>query len=249
MPIPSKPTLVLLHGFCENHTLWDHIIPFLEYDGSIVVPDLPGFGSAPPLNKDFTLEDIAVYLHNSLTKQNVQSCVCIGHSLGGYITLSLKRSFPEFVKKIGLVHSTAFEDTPEKKEGRNKLIKFLDNNPSSRFLSTFAYTLFCDTNQQRLKEDIEKVVRMSDGLSGNIIQGYAKAMRDRKDSIGILTHEKSPLFIAGECDNSVPAESSKKQISLIENPSHCYMLENVGHMGMYEKKEAIIEAIGRFIDE
>lgn len=245
----SKPALVLLHGFCEDHTLWDHIIPRLEYNGPVFTPDLPGFGKEPLPFKEFTLDDIASYLHDLLLKENVQKCICVGHSLGGYITLAFKRNFPEFVEKIGLVHSTAFEDTQAKKEGRNKLIEFLNNNPSSRFLSAFAFTLFCDSNQERLKDEITKVVRMSDGLHGNIIQAYAIAMRDRKNSIDILTNEVSPLFIAGECDNSVPIESSKKQISLIKDPSHCYVLENVAHMGMYENTEATIDAIYQFVNE
>lgn len=245
----SKPALLFLHGFCENHTLWDHIIPDISYEGAIVSPDLPGFGKEPLPFNEFSLEDIATYVYKSLRKQHITSCICIGHSLGGYITLAFKTKYPDFVKKIGLVHSTSYDDKPDKKEARNKLIEFLDKNPSRSFLSTFAHTLFCNTNKKRLRSEIEKVVRMSDGLQGKTIQAYARAMRDRKNSIRILSKEKSPLFIGGECDASVPIKMSKKQIDLIKDQSNCYIFENVAHMGMYENTNATIEAINKFVSE
>lgn len=41
----GKTALVLLHGFCEDKTLWDHIIPKLKFEGEIISPNLPGFGN------------------------------------------------------------------------------------------------------------------------------------------------------------------------------------------------------------
>lgn len=245
----TKPALVFLHGFCENHTLWDHIIPHISYDGPIITPDLPGFGKEPLPFTEFSLEDVTTLLYNSLKEQNITSCICIGHSLGGYITLAFKSKYPDFVTKIGLVHSTAYNDSPEKKEARDKLVEFLDKNHSSKFLSTFAHTLFCDTNKERLKDEINKVVHMSDGLQASTIQAYALAMRDRNNSIHVLSNEQSPLFIAGECDGSVPIDLSKKQISLIRDQSNCYVFENVAHMGMYENTPATIDAINSFLSE
>lgn len=246
---PSQQTLLLIHGFCEDKTLWDPIIPQLNFKGDILAINLPGFGNTPLLSQNFSLEEIATQLHTELVKKGVKNCICIGHSLGGYITLALKKSFPDFTEKIGLLHSTAYSDTPEKVEGRNKLIEFLDKNPANKFLSTFASTLFCETNREKLSDKIKKVVHMSDGLEGSTVQAYAKAMRDRKNNIDVLTNEKAPLFIAGKCDNSVPEKISKKQIGLIKDSTNCYVLENVAHMGMYEAPNLVIKAINAFINE
>lgn len=245
----SNQALVLLHGFCEDKTLWDHIIPHLNFEGKILAINLPGFGDTPLKSQNFSLDIISTEIYNELIHQGITNCICIGHSLGGYITLAFKKSFPEFVKKIGLVHSSVYADSPEKMEARNKLIEFLDKNPVNKFLSTFAHTLFCDINKEKLREDINKVVHMSDGLKGSTIQAYARAMRDRENNIEILLNEEAPLFIAGECDNSVPEEVSKKQIGLIKDSKNCYMLENVAHMGMYENPDVVINAINAFINE
>ena len=90
---------------------------------------------------------------------------------------------------------------------------------------------------------------MSDGLPASTIQAYTKAMRDRENNIEVLLNENAPLFIAGKFDNSVPAEISKKQIGLIKDSSHCYLLDNVAHMGMYENPKAVINAINTYINE
>ncbi len=51
----SKPALVLLHGFCEDSTLWDHITPLLKFDGDMITPNLPGFGKTKLLFSKFSL--------------------------------------------------------------------------------------------------------------------------------------------------------------------------------------------------
>ena len=247
MHTKSKPALVLLHGFCENNTLWDHIIPKLSYSGQIIAPNLPGFGGEPLTLEHFTLTDIATKIHTHLVNLEVNSCICIGHSLGGYISLALKKLYPEFVIKVGLLHSSAYADTIEKKEARNKLIILLNNQSTTTFLSSFVPSLFSDTNKEALKSEIKKVIKMSDGLEAKTIQSYAKAMRDREDNIDILTKEGSFLFIAGEYDNAVPIEISRNQIDILKDKTNSYLLKKVAHMGMYESPYTVIEAFNNYI--
>ena len=242
-----KPVIVLLHGFCENSSLWDHIIPKLEYSGQIIALNLPGFGGEPLHFENFSLADIANKIYTDLTNKGVDNCICIGHSLGGYISLALKKLHPTFVVKVGLIHSSAYADTLEKKKNRNKLINLLNNQSTTTFLSSFIPSLFCEINIEALKSEINKVIKMSDGLEIKTIQAYSKAMRDREDNSNILSNEKSLLFIAGECDNSVPIEISKKQINIIKDKSNSFLLKNVAHMGMYESPSIVIKAINQYI--
>ena len=88
----SKKALLLLHGFCEDNTLWDHIIPELDFNGKIIAPNLPGFGGSELHFSHFILSDIASSIYHDLSKAGIESCNCIGHSLGGYITLALKKT-------------------------------------------------------------------------------------------------------------------------------------------------------------
>lgn len=242
----GKTALVLLHGFCEDKTLWDHIIPKLKFEGKIISPNLPGFGNTKLTSTKFNLTDIATYIYSDLTISGVAKCICIGHSLGGYITLALKNKYPDFITSIGLLHSTSLIDTQEKKNIRNKLVEFLNEHSAASFLSTFAPSLFSEVNINRLKPDIEKVINMSINIENKTIQAYAIAMRDRKEYSQLLYLENKSLFIAGKNDNAIPVEDSEYQIAHINNQENCYILENVAHMGMYESPSFIIKAINQF---
>jgi len=83
-----------------------------------------------------------------LTKNEIEDAFIIGHSLGGYITLSLAEHHPKLVKAIALFHSSAFSDSEEKKETRNKVIDSIKKYGALPFIDTFVPGLF-STNQTR----------------------------------------------------------------------------------------------------
>ncbi len=243
MPLP---VLVLLHGFCEDKSLWDHIIPSLDYEGEIIAINLPGFEKSNANKKTGTLIEVAKFIKTKLSNRGITQCMCIGHSLGGYVALALKSEYPKFISAIGLIHSTAFADSTEKKKTRNKFLKFLDNNLATNFLASFASSLFTESNAKRLKADVTKVINMSKGLEGVVIKNYVKAMKDRPDTRHILYKEFAPLFIAGVQDSSVSLKDSIAQIDGISNKHNCYLLPDVAHMGMYESPSTIVKAINKF---
>lgn len=242
----KKPAMVLLHGFCEDKTLWNHIIPQLHFKGEIIALNLPGFGNTSLPSSATNLFNIAQIIKNQLELKGIRECICIGHSLGGYVALALKSKYPEFVTSIGLIHSTAFEDSTEKKNLRDKLVKFLNIHPPSTFLNTFAPSLFCESNISHLQKEIKQVINMSKNIAAKTIQQYAVAMRNRTDFTQLLFAEDAPLFIAGTCDNAIPVEYSESQIENIKNKNNCHLLKNVGHMGIYESPYLVIDAINKF---
>lgn len=41
----SKPILILLHGYPQNHLMWSNFVAEIPVDFGIYVPDLPGYAS------------------------------------------------------------------------------------------------------------------------------------------------------------------------------------------------------------
>lgn len=240
--------LVLLHGFCENSSLWQDIVPKLNFKGKIYTPNLPGFGSSPLPEPSFTIADVAKHIYNELTLAGVQKIICIGHSLGGYVALALKEKYPKFVYSLGLLHSTAKADSLEKKETRTKLIQFLENHEALQFLSGFAATLFCNPNSEQIKKSVARVAGMSEGVTGATLVAYTQAMKNRPDLTHILYNEDTPLFFAGKCDGAVAPADSQEQINAIKNNKNCYFEDQVAHMGMYECPKMVVRAINSFIE-
>jgi pimeloyl-ACP methyl ester carboxylesterase len=66
--------------------------------------------------------DYADCIHALLRHENISSCIMLGHSMGGYITLAFAEKYPLLLTGLGLIHSTAFADSEEKKKNRARAL-------------------------------------------------------------------------------------------------------------------------------
>ena len=239
--------VVFIHGFCETSDIWSGIQSQLSKNFRVITIDLPGFGGSPLLDYDFGLEDVAKEIKLFLDSINLSEYVMIGHSLGGYITLSFSKLYHNQLSGIGLFHSTVFEDEKEKKENRTKLIEFIKSNGVKTFVKTFIPSLFFKDNLNTLGEVIGNLKKSAEKTKAESVIKYARAMRDRPGSEDFLRKfEKPVMFIVGEEDPSVPLTISLEQIILPEN-SHVLRLTETGHMGMFEKPDETTNFIEGFL--
>jgi pimeloyl-ACP methyl ester carboxylesterase len=118
----NGPVLLFIHGFPMNSKVWDEFIPRLSSSFKVIAIDLPGFGNSPILKTPFSIGDVADEIIKWLSEKKIRQCVVIGHSLGGYVTLALAEKKPENFAGIGLFHSTAYADSPEKNIYRKKVV-------------------------------------------------------------------------------------------------------------------------------
>src|SRR5438094_5666134 len=81
--------VVLLHGFAEDSNVWNEQVGFLQQYCRLIIPDLPGSGKSGVLQKDnVTIGDYAIFVNALLQSENIDKCILLGHSMGGYITLA-----------------------------------------------------------------------------------------------------------------------------------------------------------------
>lgn len=242
----GKP-VVLLHGFCETRELWSYFKEHLSKNHQVIALDLPGFGGSPLPEDGFSITDIALLTKNFLEGLSVKNPIVIGHSMGGYVTLEIARQFPVFVRAFGLFHSSAFEDSEEKKNNRNKAIEFVKKNGASAFAESFVPSLFYNKNRKFFSGEINKAIKMAASTPQETLIAYTKAMRDRADNTNILKTFNGPiLIIGGDKDGAVPPEKTKQMAGLPKYP-HIHILPDIGHVGMIEKKEETLHIVDAFI--
>jgi pimeloyl-ACP methyl ester carboxylesterase len=240
--------VVLIHGFCESSEIWKDFSDSLSKNHRVICPDLPGFGNSAPLPLEPSIDMVANSVYDILQKKNISECIIIGHSLGGYVTLEIAKKFPNIVSGIGLFHSTAFADTEEKKENRNKSIEFIQKHGVDKFIDSFVPMLFHPDSRERLSKEIQQLVEIGKLIPEKTITDYMVAMRDRDDNIEFLKEFDKPLlFIFGEEDTSIPVARSKEQIKWMQHP-YLKRLPETGHMGMFERKEETLKAVSTFVD-
>lgn len=240
--------VVLLHGFGEDSNVWNEQVAFLENDYQLIVPDIPGSG-ASELAGDVSMEGIADVIKQITDAEETDLFVLLGHSMGGYATMAFAEKYPEMLKGFGLVHSSAYGDTEEKKETRKKGINFINEHGANEFLKTVIPNLFSEKTKTERPELIEDFTKTLPEFSKPALIEYYEAMMARPDRTETLIHTKAPvLFIMGEHDKAVPFEDSLKQSSL-PSVSYIHVLHNSGHMGMQEETDKMNNAIKEFLDE
>jgi pimeloyl-ACP methyl ester carboxylesterase len=235
-------SILLIHGFCETHEIWNGFNKKLSRYGRVISIDLPGFGMSPLAAGPVSIDLIAGIILAWLKERKIEAPVLIGHSLGGYVALAMAEIDPAFCKKLVLFHSSAYADTDEKRANRNKVIEFVGKNGVEPFIQTFVPTLFYDKEHPRMDE----VRKICNGTPTNTLIEYTKAMRDRPSREGLLRNFCNPILIlAGDKDEIIPLDISEKMASL--NPKiTIFHLSNTGHMGMVEAEAEAIETIAGF---
>jgi len=238
--------VMLVHGFGEDGTVWNNQVDFLKDKFRIIIPDLPGSGKSE-LIENSSLEDMAEVLHQIIHEEDIDHCVMIGHSMGGYITLAFAEMYWNHLTAFGLFHSSAYADSKEKITTRQKGIEFINENGAFAFLKTATPNLFSPLTKAENPGLIDKQISSLDNFSPAALVSYYEAMINRPDRTAILLQTTVPvLFIIGKYDNAVPPEDSLQQCHLPEK-SYIHMLNRSGHMGMLEEPQQSNQILEKFL--
>lgn len=241
-------TIVFLHGFLENHKIWEYYKNELSDNYHVVCIDLPGHGNSANLTNEVNrMEDISDRVNEVLDFLNVKHAIIIGHSMGGYVSLAFADKYKTKVNGLGLFYSTPLADDEVKKEQRLKAAEVATKNPKEFFRLSIP-NLFAQKNLPRLKSEIEEAISWATQTSLVGISASLKGMRLRLDRTEVIKNLGKPVFvIAGEYDNAVKTEELKKAIKDFPNVSY-YTLPT-GHMGMLEAPEESLQVIKAWLKE
>lgn len=227
--------VVLVHGFGEDSSVWENQTDALQ-DFQLILPDLPGSGLSE-IQEDLSMEGLAEGIQAILLHENVSSCIMIGHSMGGYVTLAFAEKFPTLLQAFGLFHSTAFADSDEKIAIRRKGIAFITKNGAYPFLKTSTPNLFSSITKEHHPNLIEEQINAVNYFTDAALIRYYESMIKRPDRTYILKQTKLPvLFVLGRYDNAVPLNDGLQQAHM-PDLSYVYILDHSGHMGMVEETE------------
>jgi len=240
----GKP-IFLIHGFPFHHAIWDGYVERLSDEFRVIMVDLPGFGKSKPLKSPFTLDQVASTLLDFLVEKDLKKLNLVGHSLGGYVAPAMVKNRPDLFASLVLFHSTAYADSAEKKEGRSKVVEFVQKNGALPFSSGFIPPLFFNPTHPA----IERVKQIAGQATSEAVIGYTLAMRDRPDQLKTLEVFENPtLFLAGKNDPGIPTDSIAKQATHCQK-GEIHIFDNVSHMGMFEKPKETAAKIKEFLSK
>lgn len=228
--------IVLLHGFLENQSMWQNLVPELSKKHRVITIDLLGHGESDCLGYVHSMEENAASVHAVLSELRIRKAIFVGHSMGGYVALAFAEMFPSNVKGLVLLNSTSKADSEERKANRDRAIKAVKKDYVG-FVRLSIANLFNPDNRERLSNEIEKVKTeaLKTPLQG--IVASLEGMKIRKDREIVLHSATYPiLLILGKKDPVLNYEDGVKQI---ENTSLKLVTFPDGHMSHIENKEKL----------
>lgn len=238
--------VVLLHGFLENSTMWNNLVEVLSKKNRVICIDLLGHGKTGNVGYIHTMEQQAEVVKFVLNHLKLRKYIFIGHSMGGYVALAFFKIFPQHLKGICLMNSTALPDTKEKKINRDRAIIVVKENHKT-FVRIAIPQLFAEYNRTILVKEINEVTKEALQISPQGIIAALEGMKIRKNQVSIYKTANFPIqMIIGKQDPALDYESLISQtkntnVKVVEFPD--------GHMSHIENKNELIEALTSFIKE
>lgn len=239
-------TVVLIHGFLENTTMWRPFLSELKKRNRIICIDLPGHGKSECFGYTHTVEEMAECVKAVLKSKNIRKAKLIGHSLGGYVALAFADLYPDNTKGICLFFSTSRADSPQKKKDRNRAIDVVKQNHKSFIRATFPI-LFRSKHRLLKKAEIKAAKEEALKTSKQGIIAALEGMKKRPSREILLKFPPYPIhLIAGERDPIIPIKTIEQQMTRSENITGT-VLKEPGHMGHLEAPKECLVEVKRFL--
>ncbi|MFN8381342.1 MAG: alpha/beta hydrolase [Anaerolineales bacterium] len=229
--------LVLIHGYPLDLSIWDNVVPLLENDFDVIVPDLRGFGESSTVDTSYSMLDFANDIAGLLDFLGVEKAAFAGHSMGGYVALAFAKEYPERVSGLALVSSQAAADAPERKAGRYKTAR----DVAEKGVDVVAEAM---TSKLSANEKVQEFVNLLiKAQSQPGIIGALKAMAEREDFMTTLPQFTFPiLLIHGDADALISIDRAKEIKSVVPS-AQLIKLKKAGHMPMMEFPKETSEAL------
>ena len=242
-------TLVLIHGFPLNSTMWDPQLALAERGWRNVVPELRGFGDGAGDPPTTSMDDYAGDTIDLLDNLHIKDAVICGLSMGGYTTFAMFRRAPTYFRGMVLADTRSQGDPPEAVTNRKNMQQLVREKGQGAVADALLPKLLCDATRAGKPDVVAHLRTQITGSSVEAIVGALTALMTRADSTPMLPGIRIPIqIIVGDQDALTPPALSEQMHHDIPG-SQLVVIPGAGHMSNMEQPVAFNDALGRFLDK
>lgn len=240
-------TLLLLHGFPFDRSMWRGQAAALGQEFRVIAPDLRGAGETPVGVGDVTLETLAEDVAALLDELNLGRVVLGGLSMGGYVAFEFFRKFPERVRALVLADTRPQADTEEGRRVREENARRALQEGMAPIVESMLPKLLSAGTRERGGELLERVRSMMLGVKPEGAAALLRAMALRRDQTDLLPSINVPtLVVVGSEDAVTPLADAETLRAKIEG-SRLLVIEGAGHLSNVEQPEEFNRALVEFL--
>jgi pimeloyl-ACP methyl ester carboxylesterase len=229
------PCLLLLHGLGATGDVWRglHDILAERWPGRWLIPDLPGHGSSPPLDR-YSFGHLAAAVARTVAPDD-ERLVVLGHSLGGVVGIALASGWfgvrVDRVYGVGIKVAWSEQELAKARElaGRQVAVYPSDEEAISRHLRLAGLTGLVPPDSAAAANGVRPV---PDGW--RVALDPAAFAVGAPDMTGLLAAARCPVhLLRGEHDSMVSLDA------LRQYDPQARTLPGLGHNAHVEDAEAI----------
>lgn len=239
--------LLFLHAFPLNQRMWAPQTSHFEKEYRLLLPDLAGFGLAPPVDAPVPLETYAEELCRELTRLGVRECAGIGLSLGGYLLFALHRAHPELFRALVFADTRAAADGEEGRKNRLRQIEEIRGGGLQAFLDGMLARAAGEHTRAHRYETMCALRALMDDATEVGTMRMLETLAGRPDATGLLGKIAAPVcLIAGEEDPIIPPAEMEAMAAAIPS-AEFHRIPLAGHISNLEDPEAFNDILEDFL--
>ena len=95
--------VVLLHGYAQTGHMWNHIMPLLASNHTVIVPDLRGAGGSSKPESGYDKKNMALDIHELVKSLGFNRAAIVGHDIGLMVAYAYAAQFPQETERLVLM--------------------------------------------------------------------------------------------------------------------------------------------------
>jgi len=231
--------LLLLHGWGVSSELFAPIRDGLQPGHTLVVPDLPGFGSTPEPDVAWSVHEYAAWCIKLLDRLGIECCDLVGHSNGGRIGVVMAAEHPGRIRRMVLTGSAGIRPrrtlAASARVRTYKALRAIERSPAMPPAVRRSAGRRAD---QRGSADYRAA---SGTMRGTLVRIVNEDLRDLLPRLNIPV-----LLIWGELDTETPVDDGRLMERLIPDAG-LVVFEGAGHYAYLEQPARFCRIVEVFL--
>jgi pimeloyl-ACP methyl ester carboxylesterase len=228
--VEPTPAVLLLPGMMLSAPMYMHQVRALAKDHAVSVGDISRSSS------------IAATARSLLEKAPPRFAL-VGLSMGGIVALEMWRQAPERISHLGLLDTTPYADHPDRQQLRLEQMAQVEAGQLQQVLTHSMKPLYLASKNRSDIALLSSVLRMGMDLGPEVFRRQSVALRERRDSTGMLRTIGCPtLVMCGREDQLCPPEWHEAMARSIPK-ADLVVLAECGHLSAMEEPQAVTHAL------
>jgi pimeloyl-ACP methyl ester carboxylesterase len=235
-------TIVLLHGWGCDSTIFRTLQAHLESKFKVLALDFPGFGHSQEPNEPWGTAEYTALTKDWLAALGITNPIVIGHSFGGRIILRLSKEIS--FRKIIITGGAGLRNQVDAKKNismKSRMFKLMKGVVNILPVSTTKKEQLIDSGIRKYKFGSADYQAASPMMRKVLVKVVNEDLRDFLPFV-----KASTLLIYGENDTATPVTLAKIMEKEIKDAG-LVVIKNAGHFAFLEQQAQFLAITDSFL--